>query len=170
MLTRKQKEQIVEELTDKIKRQKSLIFTDITGVKVTEAQNLRRELRKAEIEYKIAKKSLIDLVLKKNKQDIETSQFAGTLALAFSYRDPVLPVKIIDDFSKEHKNLKILGGIMEDKILTVEDIKELAKIPSRDELLATFVCNLKGPITGFVNVLRGNIRNLVGLLEAIISK
>ncbi len=89
MLTREQKKQIVEELADKMKRQKSLIFTDVTGVNVGEIQDLRRKLREQEIEYKVAKKNLIKLALEKEKQDLDISEFNGSLALAFSYKDPI---------------------------------------------------------------------------------
>jgi len=174
MLTKEQKKQIVEELADKIKRQKSLIFTDVARVNVAEIQDLRRKLRQVEIEYKVAKKSLIDLALKKDpiRQELSNGgkKLTGTIGLAFSYKDPILPAKIIDNFSKEHKNLRILGGIMEDKILSKEDIRELARIPSKDELIATFIGSLKAPVNGFINVLGGGIRNLVGVLNAIISK
>lgn len=174
MLTRKQKEQLVEELADKIKRQKSLIITDVTGVGVSEIQDLRRRLRQGGIEYKVAKKSLIDLALKKDpirqKLSNEVKNLTGTISLAISYEDPIAPAKILDNFSKEHETFKILGGIMEDEVLTIEDIEELAKIPSKNELLAKLINSIKGPISGFVNVLGGNIRNLVGVLNVITNK
>jgi large subunit ribosomal protein L10 len=169
MLTRAQKEEIVNELADKIKHQQSLIFTDVTGVSVAEIQDLRRKLKEQEIEYKVGKKNLIDLALKKEKQDLDTSQFTGTLALAFAYKDPISSIKILHDFAKEHKNLRILGGIMENKVLAIEEIQELAKIPSKDELLTIFVNSLRAPISGFINALQGNIRNLVGILKVISS-
>jgi len=170
MLTRQQKEEIVNELADKIKRQKSLVFTDVTGVNVGEIQDLRRKLREQEIEYKVAKKNLIKLALKKEKQEMDISEFNGSLALAFAYKDPISSIKILDNFAKEHKNLKILGGIMENKILTIQEIQELAKIPSKDELLAILIGNLKAPVSNFVSILGGGIRNLVGIFNAISNK
>lgn len=167
MLTRKQKEDVVKELADKIKRQKSLIFTDVTGVNVVGIQGLRNKLRQAGVEYKVFKKSLIDLALKKQKQDLDISDFTGSIALAFGYDDPIASTKILDSFKKQNDNLKILGGIMGNKILTIEDIKELAKIPSKNELLAILINNLKAPINGLVNVLQGNIRNLLLILKQI---
>jgi len=78
-----------------------------------------------------------------------------------------MPAKIISGFSKEHNKLKVLGGLMDDKALTVEEIKELAKIPSREELLAKLVWSIKSPVSGFVNVLSGNIRNLLLIFKQI---
>lgn len=167
MLTKTQKQEIIEELTDKLKRQKSLIFTDFRGLKVGEMQDLRNKLRDSDIEYKVAKKTLIKLAIDKAKKVVDTNQFESSVALAFGYKDPITPAKVISAFTKEHKNLQILGGLMEDKFLTIEEVKELAKIPSRDELLVKLTCSLKSPISGFVNVLQGNIRNLVGILVAI---
>lgn len=170
MLTRKQKEEIIEELTDKLKRQKGLVFTDFRGLKVGEMQDLRNKLREVGIEYKVAKKTLIKLALEKTKKKVDTSQFEGSIALAFGYQDPIMPVKIVSKFAKEHKNLEILGGLMEDKFLSAEEIKKLAQIPSRNELLAKFIGSIKSPISGFVNVLEGNIRSLIGVLSAIGNK
>jgi len=167
MLTKNQKQQIIEELTDKIKRQKGLIFSDFRGLKVGEIEELRGELRKAEIEYKIAKKTLIKLALEKTKKEVDLSQFKGSLALTIGYNDPIMPAKILNKFTKTHKNLKILGGLMEDKFLTIEEVKALAKIPSKNELIANLIGNLKSPINAFANVLKGNIRNLIGILNAI---
>jgi large subunit ribosomal protein L10 len=81
-----------------------------------------------------------------------------------------MPAKILDNFSKEHENFKILGGLMQDKVLNLENIKELANIPSRDELLAKLVSSLKGPISGFVNILNGVTRNFIGILRAVENK
>jgi len=167
MLTKTQKKKVIDDLADKIKRQRTLVFTDISGVNVSEIQKLRRGLRQAGIEYKVAKKTLINLALKQAKQEIDISQLTGSLGLAFSYADPISPTKLIFNFAKEHKNLKVLGGIMENRFLNFEEVKVLSLIPSKEELLAKLVWSIKGPISGFVNVLAGNLRNLVGVLNAI---
>jgi large subunit ribosomal protein L10 len=167
MLSKTQKKELIKELVDKIKRQKSLVFTDISALNVGEMQKLRRELKKAGIDYKVAKKTLITLALKEAKQDIDVEQIPGSLGAAFSYDDPISPAKIIFKFAKEHKNLKIVGGIMENRFLTFEEVQALSRIPSKEELLAILVSTLKGPISGLVNVLQGNMRNLIGVLNAI---
>lgn len=167
MLTKQQKQQLIEELADKLKRQKCLVFTDFRGLKVGEIEDLRKELKEAGIEYKVAKKTLIRWALDKAKKKIDISQFKDSVALAFGFQDPITPFKIISKFAKEHKNLEILGGLMDDEFLTVDGVEELAKIPSRDELLAKFVGSLKSPIEGFVNVLEGNIRNLLLIFKQI---
>jgi len=167
MLTKTQKRELIKELVDKIKRQKSLVFTDISGLNVGEMQKLRRELKRTGIDYKVAKKTLITLALKEAKQDIDITKITGSLGVAFSYEDPISSAKIIFKFAKEHKNLKIVGGIMENRFLTFNEVENLSKIPSKEELLAILVSSIKGPIFGFVNVLQGNLRNLIGVLNAV---
>lgn len=169
MLTKQQKTEIIKDLTDKIKRQKGLVFTDFRGLKVGEIQDLRKQLKAAGIEYKVTKKTLIKLALEKAKKEVDTAQFEGSVALTLGYEDPIMPAKIISKFAREHKNLKILGGMIEDKFLTIEEVRELALIPSKDELLIKLIASLKSPISGFVNVLGGSIRNLIGILGAIKS-
>ena len=167
MLSKIQKKKIIDELADKIKRQKILIFTNVAGVKVGEIQKLRRELKKEEVEYKVIKKTLINLALKQAKQEVDTSSFIGSSALAFGYQEPVLPAKIIYNFSKEHLNLKILGGLMENRFLTPEEVIELAKIPSKQELIAKLIGSIQAPVSGLVNVLEGNLRNLLLIFKQI---
>jgi large subunit ribosomal protein L10 len=170
MLTKKQKEQVIEDLVDRIKRQKILVFTDFSGLKVSETRDLRKKLKEAGIDYKVAKKTLIKLALEKAKKAVDVMQFKSSVALVSGYNDPIMPAKIISQFSKEHDKLKILGGLIDNKVLTVEEIKELAKILSREELLAKLVWSIKSPVSGFVNVLRGNLRNLMGILTALQNK
>jgi len=167
MLTKKQKEQIIEDLADRIKCQKILVFTDFSGLKVSETRDLRKKFKAEGIEYKAAKKTLIKLALEKAKKVADIMQFKSSVALAFGYNDPITPAKIISKFSKEHDKLKILGGLMDNKVLTVEEIKELAKILSKEELLAKLVWSIKSPVSGFVNVLSGNLRNLMLILKQI---
>jgi len=170
MLTKTQKKKVIEDLADKIKRQKSLIFTDIKGTGVGAIQKLRREIKKTEGEYRVAKKTLINLAFKQEKKEIDMSQFVGSLALAFGYSDPIAITKIIANFEKKNENFKILGGLIEDRFLNADEVKELAKISSREELLARLLWSIQSPISGFVNVLQGNMRNLIGVLNALKNK
>ena len=170
MLTKKQKEEVVKDLADKIKRQKSLIFTDAKGVKVKDIQKIRRELKKLEAEYKVAKKTLMEIALKKEKKEIDLSQYSGSLASSFGYKDPISLIKVLTKLAKENENFKILGGMVEDRVVSADEIKALSRIPSKEILLAQLVGCIKGPINGFANVLRGNLRNLIGVLDAISKK
>ena len=170
MLTKKQKQEVIEELADKIRRQKSLIFTDAKGVKVKDIQLIRKELRKLEAEYRVAKKTLMKLALKKEGKEMDLSEFNGSLASSFGYKDPISLIKVLTKLAKTNDKFKILGGMVEGKVLSALEIKKLSKIPSREILLAQLVGSMKSPIRGFANVLQGNLRNLVGVLNAISNK
>ena len=170
MLNRQQKKELIDELADKIKRQKGLVFTNFRGLNVEELSQLRRELREINGEYKIAKKTLINLALKKAGKNFDVNKFNNSVAITFGFEDPVTPAKAMYEFSKKHKALEILGGAIEGNLLSVEEVGELAKIPTKQELLFMLVNNLKSPINGFINILQGGMRNLVGVLRAISDK
>lgn len=167
MLTRIQKEELIKELADKLKRQKSLVFTDFSGLGVSDIQDLRRKLKEVDAEYKITKKTLIKLALEKAKKEIDVAQFRGQIALVFGYKDPITLFKVISEFSKAKENLKISGGLMENKFLTKEEIEELAELPSKEELLARIVGGIRAPISGFINVVQGNIFGFINLLKQL---
>lgn len=172
-LSREQKEKIVEDLVEKLSKMKTLIFVDFTGLDVAQMFQLRRQLKKEEAEFKVVKKTLVKLSLKKfrtlekvrNKIDID--QLKGQLALAFGYKDELSVIKVLDRFSKENKALKILTGIVGNDYLESEMISALAQLPSKEELLAKLINNILSPISGLINVLEGNLRNLVFVLSEI---
>lgn len=167
MLTKLQKKEIIEKLANDIKNSKSVVFVDFKGLKVNDAHALKKDLKKSGASLKVAKKTLINLALEKAGVKINARLMEGQIALAVSEADEVSPAKIIDGFSKKNKNIKILAGLLGSKIMKLEEIEALAKLPSKDELLAKLVRTLNAPIYGFANVLAGNLRGLVQVLKAI---
>ncbi len=170
MLTLKQKKEVVEKLSDKIKNQTALIFTDFSGLEVGELQELRSQLNQVDAEYKVAKKTLIKRALDQVKIDIDINKFNSSVGLVMGFEDPVLPNKIVSQFSKTHKDLDILGGLMNKEFISSEKVKQLANIPPREVLLAKIVGSIKAPLSGLCSVLQGNTRKLVGVLSAINNK
>jgi len=170
MLNRTQKENIVKDLSDKFKRVKIAIFTDLHGISVAKSQALRRLLRKQESEYKVSKKTLFDRALSEAGISLKTKELKGEIGVALGYRDEATSAKTLFKFSKENETFKILGGILGDRILTAQEIISLAKLPSREVLLRTLLGTLNSPIQGLANVLQGNIRNLVVVLNKIKDK
>ncbi len=167
MQTKVQKEKIVEELADKLKKQKIAIFSDFRGVSVAKSQALRRSLKKSEAEFAVSKKTLFDLALNKAGSQFKTRELEGEIGVTFGYGDQAIPAKILQKFAKENETFKILGGILDGKILTDKDIIKLAKLPSKEVLLASLLVALQSPARGLVNVLGGNTRNLVVVLNKI---
>lgn len=170
MLNRTQKSKIVEELTDRFGRQKIAIFSDFHGTSVAKAQGLRRLLKKDGAEFKVAKKTLLSQALEKSGLAFKANELKGEIGVAFGYEDQVAPAKDLIKFRKENENFKILGGILEGRILTEKDITAIARLPSREVLLAQALSAMQGPIRGLAVVLQVNIRNLATLLTKIKEK
>lgn len=168
MLTKKQKQELVNDLAARLKEAKSAVFVDFKGLNVKDTTELKRALRKAQVEYEVVRKTLLDIALKQaGVEGAEARKLEGQIAVSFSAVDEVTPAKIIDTFAKKNENVKMVGGVLESKIMDAAQVKALAKVPSKEELLAQLVGTLNAPVSGFVNVLAGNIRGLVQVLGAI---
>jgi large subunit ribosomal protein L10 len=167
MQTKEQKKEIVKDLSDKIKKSKSVVFADFKGLKVKDLGKLKKELREAGITFKVTKKTLMDVALKEAKIEASVQKMEGQIGIAVSTLDEVAPAKIIDKFGKTNENIKIAGGILGKTLMTIEEVKALAKLPSKEELLAKLVGTINAPVSGFVNVLAGNIRGLVQVIKGI---
>ena len=168
-ITRAKKEEIVEGLKDKLAKAKTVVFARYKGLTVADLTALRNELKEAEGEGWVVKNTLTKIALGK-KSDVPKKILKGQTALFFSYEDELTAPKIVYKTAKGNENLKIKGGIFEDKFIEANEVKKLALIPSREELLAKVVGSLNAPIGGFVGALRGNILNLLYLLKAIGEK
>jgi large subunit ribosomal protein L10 len=170
MLNKIQKAKVVEELSDRFKKQKIAIFSDFRGVSVSKFQSLRRGLKKEDGEFKVTRKTLFDRALSLVGLDFSTKKLEGEIGVAFGYGDQVAPAKLLAKFSKDNETFKILGGILDGKILSQNDVIALSKLPPREALLGQVAGALLSPIRGLVTVLGGNMRNLVVVLNNIKDK
>lgn len=168
--TREEKKQLVENLTGLFKTMKSAVFVDFKGLKVKEITALRRLCREQDVSYTVAKKTLMKIAAHDAGLSFDPGALAGSYALALGLKDEVAPAKILADFAKKHEALKILGGILEGKMVEKAAIMVLALLPSRIELLAKLVGSLQSPLSGLVNVMVGNIRGLLYVLSAYKEK
>ena len=167
-ITKEKKEQLISELSEKLRTSKSVVFTDYRGLTVEELEDLRNKLREQGIEFKVIKNTLFRIAVKEAGITIDESIIKGhPVAVAFSSDDEVAPAKISYEFASKNEKLGIIGGILEGKGINDIMIKSLAKLPSREELYAKIVGSLASPLSGLVNVLSGNTRNLVNVLNAI---
>lgn len=167
MQTRSQKEELVKKLADKIKNSKAVVFSDFKGLSVKNMTILRRELNGKGVDFQVLKKTLLAIALKDAGVEMDTKKMEGQIAVAVSAGDEVEASKIIAKMAKANENLKIVGGILGKKILSQEEVTALSKLPSKEELLAKLVGTLNAPISGFANVLAGNLRGLVQVLKAV---
>ena len=167
-----QKQEILRNLTERIKKSKSIVFTGFNALGVKDNEALRLKLREEHGEYYVAKKTLLERALKEQGiENFDSKALDGKLAVIFSYEDEVSPAKAVDAFRKDKEDkIFFLGGILEGKFLSKTEVEALAKLPSKHELYAKLVGTLNAPISGFVTVMAGNLRGLVTVLKAIEEK
>lgn len=167
MLTKDQKKQLAKDFIENLVESKAIVVVDYKGINVNEINELRNALREENIKMKVFKKSVAQVALDNKKIELDVRGMDGQLAFIYGGEDEVSAAKIISKFSKDNENLKILAGVLENKAMNQEEMTSLSKLPNRNELLAKVVGSIKAPISGFVNVLGGNLRDLVGVLSAI---
>lgn len=144
------------------------IIADYRGLDVSEVTELRAKLREAEgTTCKVIKNTFFKIACNENSVECTEGLLAGPSMFVFSKTDPVFPAKVLVDYAKTNSALEIKGGILDNKELSADEIKVLASMPSREELLAKLVYMLNYPLQGLVNVLSGPTRGLVTALDAI---
>ena len=158
-LTRKQKEVIVEDVSDKLSENKVFIFTYFSKISVEKIRELRKNLKEKGIGYKVIKKSLLKTALAKAKIDaagIDIKEGSGSVGVAFSKDDQLSPAKIVYSFSKakDNETFKVLGGIFDKQMLGIDKIALLAKVNSREDLLAGLLRQFQAPISKLVYALQ----------------
>ena len=154
-----------EELTDKLGRATAIYFTEYHGLNVSEITELRGEFYKADVEYQVAKNSIIKLAAERHNLPITDDLLTGSTAIALSYDEPVAPAKVIKDFTKERELPAVKGIILDGEFLPGADCKKLADMPSKDELLSVFMRTIQSPLQKFVSTLNGPMTNMVCVLN-----
>lgn len=169
-ISRVAKEKAVDTLSGELGRIKLAVMTDYRGLTVREVEELRAVLRDEGISYRVTKNTLLRLAAKNNPAlaDIAPTSFTGPMALAMGFDDEVAAARVIFQYSKTHQALEIVGGITgEGQLLTAVQVKALATLPSREQLIAQVVGTIAAPLTGFVGVMSGNVRSIINVLNAL---
>lgn len=167
MDAKEKKAQIVAELKDRFQNSSSAVLIDYRGITVAEATVMRNEFRDAGVVYKIYKNTLTERAVKELGYEDLIPYLAGPTAIAFGVDDPVAPAKLLNDTIKKLKKMEFKVGVVEGKVIDVDGIKELASLPSREELIAKMLGSMNAPITGLAMVLSGTIRSLLYALKAV---
>jgi len=162
-----EKQQIAEDLRDRLSKSAIIVLTDYKGLDVAAMNDLRRRLRAEGIEYQVVKNTLLIRAAEDNDIALIKDYFKGPSAIALSYDDPIAPAKVISEFAKENKKLEIKAGVMNGQVLDANAIKALAKLPSREVLLGQFLSALNAIPTSFVRTIAEIPRSFVGVLAAI---
>jgi large subunit ribosomal protein L10 len=170
-MNRSDKEAIVAEVAERAARATAMYFADFTGLTVEEATELRREFRKAGVEYRVVKNTLAKKALEQvTGYDRVFEKLVGPTGIAFSYGDAVAPAKIIKKFSEKSGKLKLKAAILEKQIFDGSRLDELSKLPTRAELMAGVLGSIQAPMTGIVGAIGAVMRDLVNVIDAIEKK
>ena len=160
----------VKELSDSFSRAKAVYFTEYHGLNVGDLTKLRSEFFKADVEYKVAKNTLIRLAAEENKISGLEELLKGSTALAIAYDEPVSPAKVIKKFTKENDLPYVKGILFEGQFLPGEEVKRLANLPSKEESLSILVTMLKSPIQKLASTLNAPMQSLAGVLNNLKEK
>ena len=169
------KHAIVEEIKGWLKNSQGIVLTSYRGLNVATDTELRRELRAAGVQYKVVKNTLLRIASKEVGIEGLDKYLEGTTAMAFSKDDAVAPAKILCGFMKKNKLedagiLTVKAGLLDGKVIEEKELKALAALPSREELIAKLLGSMNAPIANTVGVLSAVIRNAVYVIEAIRKK
>ncbi len=154
-----QKKKVVVDLVESIKAAQAGVLVDYRGITVEQDTKLRKQLREAGVEYKVVKNTLTRFAANELGFQELDEQLNGPTALAISDTDPVAPAKIISDFAKEAETISIKAGFLDGKVISLDEIKQLASTPSRDVLIAKIMGSLNAPVSKLVRTLQALVDN-----------
>ena len=164
------KKQIVEDLHGRFAKSSLVILTDFKGLDVASVSDLRRKLKQAGIDYKVAKNTLMARASEDTPVAVLRDHFQGPGAVAISYADPVAPAKILTKFADDSKKLAIRAGVLNGKLIDLNAVKQLAALPSREALLGQLLSVMVSVPTSVVRVLAEVPRSLLNVLNAVKEK
>ena len=165
-MKKSQKFLTVDNLSEKLKQAKSLIFADYSGLKVDQINRLRQEIKKVGGEFEVIKNTLLSKASQGGKWQIENEQLKGPTAALWIYNDDISPLKVLDKFLKKNELPKLKFGFWDKEIIDAEKITQLANLPGMEELRARLIGFLKSPLYRLTTNLNSNVLKLLYLLKA----
>ena len=160
---------IVEKSTLRLKEASGIYFAKYTGMDVVQATEFRKACRETSVEYSVVKNTLMKIAAKNaGFEDTFDKILEGQIGVATSVEDPIAPARIIKDFNKENNDtLEVVGVFVDGILYSPEKYKELANLPTREELITKFVLMLSQPMSGLVGVLNATMNKLTGTLQGL---
>lgn len=168
-LTKDKKNEVIAEVSELLKASKMTVITKYKGTTVKAMQSLRHEARENGTKVKVVKNRLVIKAIQQTEtlKDIDTSAIEGMLLYAFNAEDEVAPAQVIANFAKKNPTLEFVGAInTAGQFISADDVKALASLPNKEQLRGILVGTIAAPLSGFVNVLSGNIRGVLNVLNA----
>jgi large subunit ribosomal protein L10 len=167
MSTKQFKSEKIDAIKSKIEKAQVAIVTEYKGFSVEEITKLRREIQKDGGDYMVTKNTLAKIAVKGTEYEALTEKLSGPVALAFGFSDPVSPAKALTKFIKETKKGEILGAVLDGKLLSVEETKALANLPTKEELYAKMLGSINSPASGIVGCVNGVMASLTRAIAAV---
>ena len=148
-----EKQVIIDEIKEKLEKAQAAVVIDYMGITVAQADAMRKKLREADVDYTVYKNTLAKRAIAGTKYESLGEVLEGPSAFAISYDDATAPARVIDEVIEEYKKMEFKAGVIEGEFFDAEGVKKIAKIPSRDNLIAKFMGSIQSPITNFARVL-----------------
>lgn|SRR5574344_138002 len=167
MSTKAFKDNKIESIKEKLSKAQVAIITEYKGFTVDEITSLRRKLQKEDGDYTVTKNTLAKIALKGTNFEVLADCFKGPIAVAFGFGDQVAPAKVLTSFIKETKKGEIIAAALDGKLLSADEAKALAKIPSKEEIYAKMLGCVNSPASGIANSVNGVLTKLVRTMAAV---
>lgn len=167
MATKAFKSNKIEEIKAKLEKAQVAIVTEYKGLNVDEITNVRRKLQKEDGDYMVTKNTLAKIAVKGTSFEVLTDAFKGPIALAFGFKDQVSPAKALAAFIKEAKKGEIIAAALDGKLLSADEAKALANLPSKEEIYAKMLGCINSPASGIANATNGVLTQLVRTMAAV---
>jgi large subunit ribosomal protein L10 len=170
-MRRDEKETFVAEFRERVDRSPVLYLTDFSGLNVKSMTDLRQKLKESGAEYVVAKNRLMIRALEGADLPDLGEALTGPTGVIFGYEDVVATAKVLSDFAKDHDDRPAFKiGVLDNKILDAAQLEKLARLPSRDQLLAELVGAMQAPMTALVGAMQGKLQEMAGILEAYMAQ
>jgi large subunit ribosomal protein L10 len=168
-LSKDKKAEVIKEVSELLNSSKLTVVAKYSGTSVKSMQQLRQTAKDGQTTISVVKNRLVKKAMQDNQKfaNTDTGLLSGQLMYAFNSEDEVAPAQVIANFAKSEPQIEFVGGISADgSLLSAEDVKALASLPGKDQLRAQLVGTIAAPLSGFVNVMSGNVRGILNVLKA----
>ena len=167
MSTKAFKDEKIEKIKEKVDKAQVAILTNYQGLTVEEITKLRRSIQQGGGDYMVTKNTLTKIAIKDTPYEVLSDSLKGPSAIAFGFEDPVSPAKALSKFIKDAKNGEIVAAVLERKLLTAQEAKALANLPTKEELYAKMLGCVNSPATGIVGSINAVMAQLTRAMAAV---
>ena len=161
------KAQTIDELAQKLQDSKGAVLLDYRGLNVSAITALRRDLAGGNVEFQVAKNTLLRIAAERAQVDISPELLTGPTAVAFGWSDEVSPAKLLSEFARRNRVVSIKGGVVSGRSVTAEEVGRIAELPPREVLLSQLLGAFQAPAAQALAVMQAPARQVAGLAEAL---